>query len=143
MLACDDALQPPRTEDVYADADATVTVTLIDRGGFPDRIADYDVRVEAAGHRLSVLTGWAQQQSVSHQVRATRRGERIVVALGNDLCLVDVSPTTSACIDLADIGADVPASARFADAIAWRAADETIDGVERERAAIALSQLRR
>ncbi len=141
VTACDDPLHPTETQDVFSDASVRVTMTLVDRGGFPDRIVDYDVVVATGSRRLSVLRDQRQVQSVSHRTRATRLGAMIVVALRNDLCLVDASARSSACVDLESVGPETSGSQLIADALAWRATDASVDITERDRASIALAWL--
>jgi hypothetical protein len=129
----DGALAPPVEDEVFRDPRERVLVTEIDRGGFPDRVVDYTIEVEAiTGGRREVTHGTAQVQSVHGQARAVRLGSGALgVALGDTLCVVDAHRAT--CTDLRT------SDAASAEALWWRASDAGARTHERMRAAIALS----
>lgn len=131
-------LRPPQTEELLESGETRVTLTLVDRGGFPDRIVDYRIQAHGAYGEREVLGGQAQVQHVAHAARATALPSGLVaVALHDDLCLLDAAGTVT-CIDVASADGGVRTMGAVNEALLWRADDPEAEPSARAHARAAL-----
>ena len=143
MLAAgciDEPRLPDETQVFFSQGGRRAQVTMRDRGGFPDRVVDYEiVVVDASGAQLSVRSDRAQVQSVSHQLSAHQLGSELFIGLGDELCVVHLSRRTALWFAVREVGPHTSLTAARVEALRWRAGDTSADHHERARAALALS----